>query len=91
MKQEKRLLLSSAPFLHGRKLRPDGSGTEVTPAGKEGSGTRSRTTRPPGCLLPPHPGDGHELTEAPGLAGGKVTRGWEVERCEQSCQVSEDI
>ena len=41
MKQEKWLLLSSAPFLQGRKLRPDGSGTEVAPAGKEGSGTVS--------------------------------------------------
>lgn len=41
VKQEKWLLLSSAPFLHGRKLRADGSGTEVAPAGKEGSGTVS--------------------------------------------------
>lgn len=38
VRQEKWVLLSSAPFLHRRKLRPDGSSTEVAPAGEEGSG-----------------------------------------------------
>ena len=42
-------------------------------------------------MPPPCPGDGQELTEAPDLAGRKVTWGWEVEGHKQSCQASEDI
>lgn len=106
VKQSKWVLLSSAPFLHMRKLRLDGLGTEAAPAEKrKRSGTwavwlSTRKASSPCCLPqaseeseachPTSPGD-EEFTEALDLAGGKVTSGWEVEGQDQSCQVLENI